>query len=273
MQEFIFFDFEGVKVSESTISRHLLGMLYTMKQTRIEPATCNNDINKIKRQAFVQKLLAHQQQNDYIVYYDESNFNLYCKRSRGRSKKGTRATVVLPPSKGPNLQVQCAVYPADGLLCYRLERGSIRMDVNASYVEEIYQAVKNCSTWQNHYQGRNIVIVLDNAPAHSQAELRCIPHDDMHLLRLGPYSPMLNPIEGCFSVLKAAIKRFLGLRTDHMFDRRDFRTYLDARMNLLEEAVINSMGCISQHIVIREALLCQRNMEKALRLEDMQYGV
>ncbi|KAG1698604.1 hypothetical protein DVH05_014562 [Phytophthora capsici] len=30
------------------------------------------------------------------------------------------------------------------------------------------------------------------------------------LLRLGPYSPVLNPIENCFSVFKATVKRFLA---------------------------------------------------------------
>eukprot|EP00644_Phytophthora_capsici_P006018 jgi/Phyca11/83104/gw1.2.1358.1 len=36
-------------------------------------------------------------------------------------------------------------------------------------------------------------------------------HDDLVLLGLAPYSPMCNPIEGCFSVLKACIKVHLAL--------------------------------------------------------------
>ncbi|KAH9106028.1 hypothetical protein AeMF1_018269 [Aphanomyces euteiches] len=206
-------------------------MLFTMKQASVEPSTCNSDVNKSKRQVFALKLLEHQEQNDYIVYYDETNFNLYCRISQGRSKKGTSAVVVLPPSHGPNFQVQCAVSLADGLVCHRLERGRILMDDNAAFVEKIYQSVKSSDTCQEHYQGKKVVIVLDNAPAHSQTEVRSIAHDGMCILRLGPYSPMLNPIEGCFSVLKAAIKRFLALRTDDMFDRRDFATYLEARMS------------------------------------------
>ncbi|RHY19362.1 hypothetical protein DYB32_010235 [Aphanomyces invadans] len=106
------------------------------------------------------------------------------------------------------------------------------MEQNAAFVEDVYQAVSSSPSWQENIQGKKIVIVWDNAPAHSQTETRAIPHDDMVLLRLGPYSPMLNPIESCFSVLKAAIKRYLALRTEDMFDRRDFDTYLEARMSL-----------------------------------------
>ncbi|KAF0734162.1 hypothetical protein Ae201684_009030 [Aphanomyces euteiches] len=146
------------------------------------------------------------------------------------------------------------------------------MAQNAAYIEEIYQAVKAGQSYQRHYEGKMIVIVLDNAPAHSQSELRCVPHEDMCLLRLGPYSPMLNPIESCFSVLKASIKRFLALCTEDMFDRGNFNTYLEARMSLLEEAAVHSMTAITQPLVVREALFCQRNLDKALRLEDMQYG-
>ncbi|ETV68337.1 hypothetical protein H257_15660 [Aphanomyces astaci] len=142
MKKFIAKDFPGVELSLQTISRHLLGMLYTTKTLRIEPATCNNDVNKTKPKAFVETLLTHQQDGDYIVYYDETNFNIYCHRTLGRAKKVQRATLVPPPSKGPNLQVQCAVSAEHGLVCHRLERGSIKMAQNAAFVEEIYQAMK-----------------------------------------------------------------------------------------------------------------------------------
>ncbi|ETV73083.1 hypothetical protein H257_11908 [Aphanomyces astaci] len=63
-------------------------MLYTIKAMRIEPVTCNNEANKTKRKAFVDTLLQHQQCGDYIAYYDETNYNIYCHRTLGRAKKG-----------------------------------------------------------------------------------------------------------------------------------------------------------------------------------------
>ncbi|RHY32789.1 hypothetical protein DYB32_002247 [Aphanomyces invadans] len=247
-------------------------MLYTIKQVRIEPSTCNNAVNKTKRQEFARQLMKHQEDGDYILYYDETNFNLYCKRSFGRAQKGQRATVVLPPSKGPNLQLQCAVSSVGGLLCSRMQWGSIKMDNNAAFVEEIYAKVKSSASWVSEFQGKKVVIIFDNAPAHSQTEQRTTPHDDMVLLRLGPYSPMLNPIESCFSVLKSAIKRYLTVRTGDMFERRDFSTFLEARMSLLEDAASDPLACITPALVVREALFCQRNVLKALNFENMQYG-
>ncbi|ETV95824.1 hypothetical protein H310_10869 [Aphanomyces invadans] len=212
-----------------TISLHLLGMVYTCKQVRIEPDTCNNDMNKEKRRAFAAKLKQHQQEGDFVVYYDETNYNLYCKRSRGRSKPGTRASTVLPPSKGPNLQIKCAVSAELGLVCYRLEQGCIKMDENAAYVETIYQAVKMNAAWQDNFAGKRVVIVLDNAPS-------------------------------CFSVLKSRIKGYLAHHTADMFERGEYRTFLERRMVLLEDAAHESMPCISQSLVI-EVLFCQENVE------------
>jgi hypothetical protein len=89
--------------------------------------TCNNEQNKTKRMEFAKKLRSHMTTGDFIVYYDEINFNVYCKVTQGRAKIGKRATIVLPPSKGANLQVQCAVSTEVGLVHHQLERGSIRM--------------------------------------------------------------------------------------------------------------------------------------------------
>ncbi|RHY96651.1 hypothetical protein DYB35_008504, partial [Aphanomyces astaci] len=57
MKHSIVNDFPGTDLSVQTISRHLLGMLYTIKAVRIEPVTCNNEANKTKRKAFVDTLL------------------------------------------------------------------------------------------------------------------------------------------------------------------------------------------------------------------------
>ncbi|KAE9244140.1 hypothetical protein PF002_g7914, partial [Phytophthora fragariae] len=58
MKDMVAYDF-GVDISTSTISRKLIGMLYTVKQVRVEPMTCNNEQNKTKRMEFAKKLRAH----------------------------------------------------------------------------------------------------------------------------------------------------------------------------------------------------------------------
>ncbi|ETL39599.1 hypothetical protein L916_09088 [Phytophthora nicotianae] len=81
-----------------------------------------------------------------------------------------------------------------------------------------------------------LVIILDNAPAHSQSEDLTKNREDLELLRLGPYSPMCSPIEGCFSVLKAWIKAFLAFNADQMFDL-PYGDKTEWRMRLLENAI------------------------------------
>ncbi|KAG2984238.1 hypothetical protein PC129_g14258 [Phytophthora cactorum] len=80
----------NVKLSQTTISRHLIDMMYTIKQVRVEPTTCNNEMNKEKRKEFAEALIRHTDKGDLVVYFDETNYNLYTKRTRGRAKKGKR---------------------------------------------------------------------------------------------------------------------------------------------------------------------------------------
>ncbi|POM74901.1 Hypothetical protein PHPALM_8064 [Phytophthora palmivora] len=56
-----------------------------------------------------------------------------------------------------------------------------------------------------------MVLVLDNAPCHCRAEQGFEETEflDATLLRLGPYSPMLNPIKNVFSTFKTAVKSFM----------------------------------------------------------------
>lgn len=85
---------------------------------------------------------------------------------------GERVVVTLPPSTGANLHLQCAVSPEVGLVHFAIRRGSIRMEENAAFVNAVYEAVKAHNVYQEHFQGKSIVIIYDNDPAHSQTEDR-----------------------------------------------------------------------------------------------------
>ncbi|KAG2824659.1 hypothetical protein PC119_g20021 [Phytophthora cactorum] len=79
------------------------------------------------------------------------------------------------------------------------------MDVNAAFVKRIYETVKVSATHREYFVGKKVVIVLDNAPAHNQPEERLekaiAEHGGLELLRLGPYPPMLSPIEDYFHLV------------------------------------------------------------------------
>ncbi|KAE9340811.1 hypothetical protein PR003_g10289 [Phytophthora rubi] len=117
----------NVLLSEATISRHLVGM-FLRSNRLVSPTTCNSEVNKEKRKAFAEALT---------------------KRTRGRAKKGKRAVEKLPPSKEGNLQIQCAVSSAFGVVAYRTHRGSIKMDTNAAFVEALYTEIKEADVYKN----------------------------------------------------------------------------------------------------------------------------
>ena len=54
------------------------------------------------------------------------------------------------------------------------------------------------------------MVVIDNMPAHNNASIRHACHE---IVKLTPYSPMLNPIEMAFSMIKACVKQDLNSRS------------------------------------------------------------
>ena len=87
-----------------------------------------------------------------------------------------------------------------------------------------------------------LVLVCDNAPCHSGLE-EVLDEDELRgvtLLRLGPYSAPLNPIEEVWSVLNfmADLKRRLAATLTNMIETPPCGTTLtEHRMRYLETAI------------------------------------
>ena len=88
----------GVAVSPSTYSQ---GKLMTLKKAHAIPATMNTDCNKELRRQYVQRVSQYIREGRTIIWMDETNLNLFCRRSQGRARVGERAVMALPTSKGP----------------------------------------------------------------------------------------------------------------------------------------------------------------------------
>ncbi|GMF32245.1 unnamed protein product [Phytophthora fragariaefolia] len=153
------------------------------------------------------------------------------------------------------------------------------MQNNADFVDKLYAVVKNSDVFKNDYTDKKIVILFDNAPAHNRAETLVTARDDLVLLRLGPYSPMCNPIENCFSVLKSHIKAYLALMRPEMTQAPTARTesgglisMTEARMRLLERAAHVSMPKITQSLVVAMELHARDFVNAAIKNKDMAYG-
>ncbi|KAG4064750.1 hypothetical protein PC123_g468 [Phytophthora cactorum] len=245
LQNLVVKDF-NVKLSQTTISRHLIDMMYTIKQVRVKPTTCNNEMNKEKRKEFAEALIRHTDKGDLVVYFDETNYNLYTKRNREAAAFERRQ-------------------PAD----------SVRSAVgtNADFVEGLYKLIKESDVYKDEYTDKKIVVVFDNAPAHCQTESLVTKRDGLVLLRLGPY----NPIENCFSSLKAHIKDYLALMRNEMNNpvltmNGEPISKTEARMQLLERAAHVCMTKITQRMVQKMELHASKFVSAAVRMEDMVYG-
>ncbi|KUF64316.1 hypothetical protein AM587_10008658 [Phytophthora nicotianae] len=180
----------GVTLSTSTIRVKLPNKLIAVKQACREPSMCNNEVNKVKCKLFAEMFIIHIADGDYVVYYDESNNNLFCIRLQGRAVKGEHCVVKRPPSHGKNLKVQCSVSTEDVLVLHQLRRGSICMEEDAEFAKRAYTTINCLESFQRHFEGRKIVIVLDNVPTHNPTESRLEEelgeHIELDLLRLVP---------------------------------------------------------------------------------------
>ncbi|KAE9205089.1 hypothetical protein PF004_g17659 [Phytophthora fragariae] len=243
-------------VSISSIHRALHGMLYTVKGLRIEKATMNNDVNKTKRKEFAIALNKH-------VW----------------ALAGERAVITLPPSKGKNLHVQCGVSPGNGLVLLRTHEKSILMEENARFVANLFVAALNSDEYKGCCVGKEIVVVTDNAPTHSQAETLAreqlvadgiVNSNKLVIVRLAPYSPMCNAIEGCFNALKASTKQHLAVKRRELVLRGEYDSLAAHRMALMKEAVEVSKVILTQRLVWRMERHCFKSIFLAERGEDME---
>ena len=95
--------------------------------------------------------------------------------------------------------------PGVGVAYYELQRGTMTGQRFQHYLDKLYQILRDTDAV-------NPVIILDNAPVHRGA--MC---GDALVKYLPAYSPFLNPIENCFSVLKLKLRE--TLRQDQVKER------------------------------------------------------
>jgi transposase len=89
----------------------------------------------------------------------------------------------------------------DGIIYSHIKEGSYNGDQFLEWLDGLLHVM-------NPYPARHSVLILDNCRIHhvEGVEERC-EERGIRLVYLPPYSPDLNPIEECFSFVKAYIRR------------------------------------------------------------------
>ena len=120
----------------------------------------------------------------------------------GRAPRGERAIGSVPQNYGENLTLIGAL-SVGGLQALMTVDGATDGEVFGAYVEQVL-----CPTLE-----AGDVVVMDNLGAHKVRGIReAIEATGATVLYLPPYSPDWNPIEKCWSKLKAAL-RSIGARS------------------------------------------------------------
>jgi len=191
----------GIRISTSTVARHLENRLYTVKKTTEVPVGANNDANKAQRRDYVQSILNFTTQNKILFYQDESNINLFCRASRGRARRGQRARTLLPNSRGQNIHCIALYSSMHAVAYFERKRGSFKKDTCVNW---FVRALTHLRDFHQLNLG-DVVVILDNAPCHSQLETNFPPEHELGqvtFLRSAPYSAPLSPIEFYWNTFK-----------------------------------------------------------------------
>ena len=171
-----------------------------------------------------------------------------------------RAVQDRPAARGPNLHVIGAI-SNEGIVKMSLRRCAFRSVDAKNWVDG--QCLKLTSAGKNF---PNLLIVCDNMPCHSQlAEIANI--NGATILRLGPYSSQLNPIENVWSKLKSDVKS--KLRIPHV-------TGLgvgEQMLVYLESIVQESINDLTDQICVRACQHASTFHASVINLENLDVGV
>jgi transposase len=133
-----------------------------------------------------------------LIFLDEFGINLARTRTHARAPLGERVKVTEPFPHGRNLSVVSAMR-GQGVCAPMTIAGAINSEVFGLYVEPL---LVPCLSPGN-------IVLLDNVRLHySPRAIELMEAAGAPVLHIPPYSPDFNPIEGCISKLKTALRSF-----------------------------------------------------------------
>lgn len=136
---------------------------------------------------------------------DEARFGTHSKIGHGWFSTGSRSPIAVKLGFN-NFYVYSAVEPKTGET-FSLLLPKVNTELMNLFLEEL----------SKHYQGHDLVIVMDSAGWHKSNKLN-IPKN-ISILHLPPYSPELNPVERLWLHIKSnTIRNKIYDSLDHLED-------------------------------------------------------
>ena len=190
-------------VSESTICRALN---FDLQLTRKKLTKAARESVPHEIDIYYEKLLPIYSYPEQLLFIDEtSKDGRDAFRRYARSKRGTKAVVKLPFSRGERVSVLAAL-DHKGFLSWKSTRGTFtRKKFHDAFSEKVVPFL-------NPWPLPRSIVIMDNAKIHLYNELVDSIHQcGARLIFLPPYSLELNPIEVCFGLLKRWIQKHANL--------------------------------------------------------------
>lgn len=241
-------------VSIQTISTCLRNRLIFLKKMETVQVNRNSHDVKVERAEYANWYLHTINANHppTFIFVDESGFNLWISRTRGRARRGERAVRIVHGQRGRNFTLILAV-SNEGVVHHEFYEGGTSCERFNSWLEEASVAAGAGPR----------VFVMDNAPCHNRA--REVSLREGHSIRyLPPYSPFLNIAENAFSMWKAAFKREVAEI------REQLHNYTGQQRNLtLLQLASQNMSAITANKMGRSSRRMGRLMPRLINREDV----
>ena len=147
----------NVDISTSSIARALDTQLIRLKKVYDLPVERNEQRVKDGRREYAEWFMAHGVQHT-CIFVDETNFNIWTRRTRGRAAAGERPMRRVR-GRSPNLNLILAVSEHVGIVYYELTRRTVNAEKFSHFLDNLEVVVAQELAF----------VIMDNAPIHNGA--------------------------------------------------------------------------------------------------------
>ena len=245
-------------IHDTTLSKSLDGELISLK--KIHDVARERNTPRIKEiRMNYSNWIYNEGTGQHLIYIDECGFNLYTKRTYGHAPVGQRAVRIVGGQRGRNISAIVAISNQVGVIYNEIHTGSVTKNVYLDFITSLSAILGE----------EKAVLIMDNAPCHNINFI----HEDHKIKYLPPYSPFLNPIENCFSVLKADLKQRLNVIQETVCSQREANragmSMIAWREHILSREIMQSMEKITQTIVENNYRKSNSYLEQCMTQADI----
>lgn len=225
----------GMTISATSIDRLLDCHGYSTKPCTSQLADRNRTDVKMKRANYARWL---ETRGRFVLrmYISETDFNIWCSRSNGRSADEKSRTRTFRSSKVVNLNI-IACMCADGMLHYE-HHTKINSEIFNRFLEACSSKVSAAKP------DIEAAFIFENSPLHGRASEARLARGHFYRF-LPPYSPFFNPIEEAFVCFISCVRGLLEENRDRLKNAPEDVAVRMHRLLLLQDFFSKSIQLIT----------------------------